>query len=64
MSVEIFVKLIEEMVDIKVHQKTEAHLHTKPELMRMLEEKRYTDRRRLEAIRHELTQLLSQPKEH
>jgi hypothetical protein len=56
---ETFVKLIEELVDLKVHQRVEPHLHGKPELARMLEEKRYSDRRRLEMIKQELTRLLS-----
>ncbi len=61
MSAETFVKLIEEMVDIKVHQRVEPHLHTKPELARLLEEKRHSDRRRLEMIKQELVRLLSGP---
>jgi hypothetical protein len=61
MSAEMFVKLIEEMVDIKVHQRVESHLYAKPELARMLEEKRYADRRRLDLIKAELTRLLNGP---
>lgn len=61
MSADKFVKLIEEMVDIKVHQRVESHLHAKPELARMLEEKRHADRSRLETIRQELVRLLSGP---
>ena len=59
MSSEAFVNLIEEMVDIKVHQRVESHLHAKPELARMLEEKRYADRRRLEMIKQELVRMLN-----
>ena len=61
MSAEVFVNLIEEMVDIKVHQRVESHLHAKPELARMLEEKRHADRRRLEMIKQELVRMLSGP---
>jgi hypothetical protein len=61
MSADKFVKLIEEMVDIKVHQRVEPHLHAKPELARVLEEKRHADRSRLETIRQELVCLLSGP---
>ncbi len=59
MSAEKFVKLIDEMVDIKVQQQAEVHLYGKPELARMLEEKRHTNRHRLEMIREELIRLLS-----
>lgn len=59
MSAETFVKLIEEMVDIKVQQQGELHLYGKPELARMLEEKRYSNRLRLEAIRQELIRSIS-----
>ena len=61
MSAEIFIKLIEEMVDIKVHQRVESHLHAKPELARLLEEKRHSDRQRLDMIKHELVRMLSGP---
>lgn len=61
MSAEIFVNLIEELVDIKVHQRVGSHLHAKPELARMLDEKRHADRRRLEMIKQELVRLLSGP---
>jgi hypothetical protein len=63
MSAEMFVKLIDEMVDIKVHQRVESHLHAKPELARMLEEKRHVDRHRLEMIKQELVRLLNGPVE-
>jgi len=61
MSAEEFVNLIEEMVDIKVQQQAETQLRPKPELVRLLEEKRFADRRRLEMIKQELTRLLGQP---
>jgi hypothetical protein len=58
MNAETIVQLIEEMVDIKVHQQAETHLRPKPEFARMLEEKRYADRRRLELIKAELARQL------
>jgi hypothetical protein len=61
MSAETFVNLIEEMVDIKVRQRGEMHLHVKPELARMVQEKRSDDRRRLEMIKQELARLLTGP---
>jgi hypothetical protein len=61
MNGDTIVKLIEEMVDIKVHQQAETHLKPKPEFARLLEEKRFADRRRLELIKQELARLISQP---
>ena len=61
MNAETIVRLIEEMVDIKVQQQAETQLRPKPEFARLLEEKRFADRRRLELIKQELTRLLSQP---
>ena len=61
MNADTIVKLIEEMVDLKVHQQAEAQLHPKPEFARLLEEKRFADRRRLELIKQELARLLGQP---
>lgn len=61
MTAEKFVKLLEEMVDLKVHQHAELHLQGKPELARLLEEKRFSDRRRLELIKQELIRLLTVP---
>lgn len=61
MSAEMFVKLIDEMVDIKVQQQAEIHLSGKPELARMLAEKRHSNRHRLDTIKQELIQLLDGP---
>jgi hypothetical protein len=61
MNADTIVKLIEEMVDIKVNQQAEAQLRPKPEFARLLEEKKFADRRRLELIKQELTRLLGQP---
>jgi hypothetical protein len=54
-----FLGLLEEMIDIKVQQHTEAHLKTTPEVAAVLHQKRETDKRRLEQIRAELLRLMS-----
>jgi len=54
-----FIGLLEEMVDIKVQQQTEAHLKTTPEVAAVLHQKRETDRRRLDQIRAELVRIIS-----
>ena len=59
MNGETLVKLIEEMIDLKLQQRAQANLKANPEIIRILEEKRITDRRRLEQIRAELVRLLS-----
>jgi len=59
MNAEPLVKLIEEMIDLKLQQHAQANLKASAELTRILEEKRFTDRRRLEQIRAELVRLLS-----
>jgi len=59
MNAEKLVKLIEEMMDLKVQQYAESHLKPNPEVARLLMEKRETDRRRLEQIRAELARLIS-----
>ena len=58
MNAEPLVKLIEEMIDLKLQQHAQASLKLNPEIARFLEEKRVTDRRRLEQIRAELARLL------
>jgi hypothetical protein len=58
MNAEPLVKLIEEMIDLKLQQYAQANLKANPEIARFLEEKRVTDRRRLEQIRAELARLL------
>jgi hypothetical protein len=59
MNAENIVKLIEEMVDLKVQQEAAAHLKLNPEVSKLLSQKRETDRRRLEQIRAELARLLN-----
>ena len=60
MTADAFVKLIEEMVDLKVHLVLESHVRTTPELARLISQKRHSDHRRLEQVRAELAQLVSQ----
>ncbi len=59
MNAETLVKLIEEMMDLKVQQYAESHLKANPEVARILVEKRETDRRRLEQIRCEMARLIN-----
>jgi hypothetical protein len=59
MNAVMLVNLIEEMVDLKVQQRTESHLKASPEIARILAEKRVTDHKRLEYIRDELVRQLS-----
>ena len=54
-----FLGLLEEMIDIKVQQQTEAHLKASPEVAAVLHQKRETDKRRLDQIRTELIRILS-----
>jgi hypothetical protein len=58
MQASTFIGLLEEMVDIKVQQQTEARLKTTPEIAAVLHQKRETDRRRLDQIRAELVRIL------
>ena len=51
MTPESFVRLLEELVDLKLQQREESRLKTTPELASVLANKRETDRRRLEQIR-------------
>ena len=59
MNGEALVKLIEEMIDLKIQQQAQANLKVSPEIARFLEEKRVTGRRRLDQIKAELVRLLS-----
>jgi hypothetical protein len=46
------------MIDLKLQQRAQTNLKANPEIARILDEKRVTDRRRLEQIRAELVRLL------
>jgi hypothetical protein len=52
------IKLLEEMMDIKIQQHAQATVRSTPEMTEILREKRETDRRRLDQIRSELIKLL------
>ena len=58
MNAEGLVKLIEEMMDLKVQQYAETQMRLTPQIGRLLHEKRDTDRRRLDQIRAEAVRLL------
>ena len=58
MKAETLVELIEEMVDLKIQQHTEAGLKGSAEVAALLQQKRATDRKRLEQIKDELARLL------
>ena len=53
-NAEEFIKLLEEMIDLKVQQVTQFHQKPNADVVRLLQQKRETDRRRLEQIRAEL----------
>ena len=46
-------------MDLKIQQHAQSNIKASPEVTRLLEEKRITDRRRLEQIRAELVRLLN-----
>jgi hypothetical protein len=60
MTAEAWVRLMEEMIDLKLQQFAEANMKLTPELTRLLQDKRETDRRRLEQIRTELIRTLQE----
>jgi hypothetical protein len=61
MSADAFVRLIEEMIELKIQHETESHMKPTPEVARVLGAKRETDRRRIEQIRAELVRILTTP---
>jgi hypothetical protein len=65
MTAEALVELLEEMVDLKIQHYFEIHSKLTPEIAkltpqvaRLLQEKRETDRRRLDQIRAELVRFM------
>jgi hypothetical protein len=58
MTAEYLVRLLEEMMDLKVQQYAESQLKVTPEVAALLHDKRETDRRRLDQIRIELVRFL------
>lgn len=60
MNADTIVKLIEEMMHLKVQQYAETQIKATPEIKQILNEKRATDLRRLEQIRAELARLFKE----
>ena len=58
MTAQYLVQLLEEMMDLKLQQYAQTQLKVTPEMAMFLNEKRETDRRRLEQIRNELVRFL------
>jgi hypothetical protein len=58
MTAETLIRLLEEMMDLKVQHYAETHLKLTPEVASLLHDKRETDRRRLEQIRIDLVRFL------
>ena len=58
MTAENLIRLIEEMMDLKIQQYAESQMRPTPDIARLLSEKRQTDHRRLEQIRAELVRFL------
>jgi hypothetical protein len=54
MNPESFVRMLEEMMDLKIQEQAESNMEVPAELSSVLAAKRETDRRRLEQIRQEL----------
>jgi len=59
MSAETFVKLLEELVDMKVQYHLANQMKASPELTRVLAQKRESDRQQTERIRQELINALT-----
>jgi hypothetical protein len=58
MTAQMLVGLLEEMVDLKVRHHSETGLKLPPELKRVIQDQRESDRRRLEAVRTQLIKIL------
>jgi len=59
MTPEAWVHLIEEMMDLKIQHYAESTMKVSADVARVLQDKRETDRRRLEQIRAELVRTLT-----
>jgi len=57
MNGDVSVRLLEEMMDLKLQAYAESQMRPTPEIAKILGEKRETDRRRLEQIRTELIRI-------
>ena len=58
LAVELLIRLLEEMMDLKLQQQSQSYMKYPPEFAHLMQEKRETDRRRLDQIRAELIRLL------
>jgi len=58
MTADYLVRMLEEMMDLKLQAYAESQLKTTPEMTILLQEKRETDKRRLAQIRMELVRFL------
>ena len=58
MTAENLVRLFEEMMDLKIQHYAQTQLKLTPEVSHLLNQKRETDRRRLDQIRTELVRFL------
>lgn len=58
MTAENLIRMLEEMMDLKIQHYAQTQLKLTPEVAQLLHEKRETDRRRLEQIRTELVRFL------
>lgn len=58
MNAEAFVKLVEEMIDLKIQKYAAEHLKPSADVAMLLQMKRESDRRRLEQIRLEMARTL------
>ena len=59
MNGEPLARLIEEMMDLKIQHYAETNLKPNPEVAKVLEAKRETDRRRLAQIKAEMARILN-----
>jgi hypothetical protein len=55
---EAVIRLLEEMIDLKIQQHVESQMKCSPEIAPVIQAKRLTDQRRLDQIRAELVRLI------
>ena len=58
MTAENLIQMLEEMMDLKIQHYAQSQLKLTPEVAQLLNQKRETDRRRLDQIRIELVRFL------
>ena len=57
-AAEAVIRLLEEMIDLKIQQHVESQMKCSPEIAPVIQAKRLTDQRRLDQIRAELVRLI------